>query len=157
MDTEKLAAEVLLDKGVAWRLPAPWFLRIFGKSTVMMSVKPLRLGTLLELSRLYLAMGITEEKLSGDINQLIRSNATMVSRIAAVCVLNSRIRIRLFRNVLGRFLLNRLTANAMLELMMFVVTLSGSSAFLSTIRLIGVMKMTSPRNLGPEDQGSQQS
>ncbi len=157
MDTEKLAAEVLLDKGVAWRLPSPWFLRIFGKSTVMISVKPLRLGTLLELSRLYLAMGITEEKLSGDVNQLIRSNTTMVSRIAAVCVLNSRIRIRLFRNILGRFLLNRLTANAMLELMMFVVTLSGSSAFLSTIRLIGVMKMTSPRNLGPEDQGSQQS
>ena len=157
MDTEKLAAEVLLDKGVAWRLPAPWFLRIFGKSTVRLSIKPLRLGTLLELSRLYLAMGITEEKLSGDVNQLIRSNVTMVSRIAAICILNSRIRIRLFTGILARFLQNRLTGNAMLELMMFVVTLSGASAFLSTIRLIGVMKMTSPRNLGPEDQGSQQS
>ena len=102
-------------------------------------------------------MGITEEKLSGDINQLIRSNVTMVSRIAAICVLNSRIRIKLFAGILSRLLLNRLTGNAMLELMMFIITLSGASAFLSTIRLIGVMKMTSPRNLGPEDQGSQQS
>ena len=157
MDTEKLAAEVLLDKGVAWRLPAPWFLRVFGKSTVLISVKPLRLGTLLELSRLYLAMGITEEKLSGDVNQLIRSNVTMVTRIAAICVLNSRIQIKLFAGILSRFLLNRLTGNALLELMMFIITLSGASAFLSTIRLIGVMKMTSPRNLGPEEQGSQQS
>ena len=156
MNTEKHAADILLDNGVAWRLPSPWLLRLFGKRTIQISIKAIRLGTLLELSSVYSSMGITEESLTKDPHTLIQSNLKLVCRIAAICILNSKPRIRLFSGVLTKFLVSRLTANMLLEVMLFVATYSGVTSFISTIRLIGEMKVTSPKNLGPENQGSQQ-
>ena len=157
MNTEKLAADILLDNGVAWRLPAPLILRMFGKKTVKISIKAIRLGTLLELSSVYSSMDISEESLTKDPHALLQGNLKQVCRIAAICILNSRIKIRLFSGILTKFLIARLTANMLLEVMLFVATYSGVTSFISTIRLIGEMKVTSPKNLGPENQGSQQS
>jgi hypothetical protein len=155
METEKHAAEILLDRGVSWPVKAPWFLRIVGKKTVRISIKALKLGTLLELSSLYSAMGITEVDFKNQ-HELIQKNLKTVCLIAAICVLNSKTRIRFFRKPLGRFILKRFTANMLLEVMIFIVTYSGVTAFLNTIRLIGDLNLTAPKNLSPESQGSQQ-
>jgi hypothetical protein len=157
METEKQAAEVLLDRGVGWKLSAPWYLRILGKKTVTVTIKPLRLGTLLELSRLYAGMNIDASQLEKDPTLLVNKHATTVCRIAAVCMLNKKGRIWMFSGFLTKFLLSRLTANALLEVMIFISTYSGVEAFIDTIRLIGEMRMTAPRNLSPEDQGSQKT
>lgn len=155
MNTEKHAAEILLDRGVAWPVKAPWFLRLVGKKTIKITVKALRLGTLFELSRLYTAMGITEVDFKSQ-HELIQKNLKTVCIIAAIAILNSPIRIRLFSKLLSRFILKRFTANMLLEIMIFIITYSGVTSFLSTIRLIGDLSMTAPKNLSPENQGSQQ-
>jgi hypothetical protein len=157
MNVEKKAAETLSDRGVYWKLPSFWFLRIIGKKTVRVIVKPIRLGTLLELSRIYAALDIKPEDLEKDPHGLILNNTRALCTIAAVCILNSKLKIRLFSGLLARFLLSRLTANNLLEIMMFIVTYSGVTAFTTTIRLIGEMRVTTPKILSPEIQGSQQA
>jgi hypothetical protein len=153
MNIEKHAAEILLDRGVAWPVPAPWFLRILGRRTI--SIKALRLGTLFELSLLYASMGITEEDFK-DPHKLIREDMKTVCLITAICILNSRFLIRMFSKPLARFVINEFTANMQLEVMIFIATYSGAGSFLSTIRLIGDLSVTAPKNLSPENQGSQQ-
>jgi hypothetical protein len=153
---EKHASDILLDRGVSWPVTAPWFLRILGRKTVRITVKALRLGTLFELSRLYAAMGITQEDLKKDPHIMIREHMKKVCLITAVCILNSRIRIRLFSKLLARFIFRRFTGNMLLEVMIFITTFSGVTGFLNTIGLIGDLKITTPKNPGPTDQGSQQ-
>lgn len=152
MNTEKHAAEILLDRGVSWPVPAPWYLRILGRRTI--SIKALRLGTLFELSLLYASMGITEEDFK-DPHKLIREDVKTVCLITAICILNSRFLIWLFAKPLARFILNRFTANMLLEVMIFIATYSGTTSFLNAIRLIGNLSVTAPKNLSPENQGSQ--
>lgn len=157
MNIEKHAADILLDRGVSWPVPAPWFLRIFGKKKIKISVKALKLGTLYELSGLYASMGIiSQEDLNKDPHGLIRNHIKTICRIAAICILNSRTRIRLFSKPLALFIFKRFTANMLLEVMLFIATFSGVSAFINTIGLIGDLKITTPKDPSPTDQGSQQ-
>lgn len=151
MNTEEKAASILLDRGVGWKVAAPWPLSIF-KRQVMFVIKPLRLGTLLELSRLYAGMDIDTQQPDKDPHALI-SNIPVACRIAAVCMLNSPLKIRMFSGIVARFVRKRLTADQLLEMMLFIVTYSGTASFTSIIRLIGEMKMTTP-NLSHENQGS---
>jgi hypothetical protein len=155
MNTEKHAADILLDRGVSWPIKAPWFFRIVGKKTIRIKVKALKYGTLLELSSLYSAMGITEADFKSQ-HKMILKHLKTVCLIAAICILNSKTRIRLFSKPLARFILKRFTANMLLEVMIFIISYSGVTSFLSTIRLIGDLSMTAPKNLSPENQGSQQ-
>jgi hypothetical protein len=154
MNTEKHAAEVLLDRGVTWPVKAPWFLWFLGKRKV--SIKALRLGTLLELSRLYTAAGIDLNEIDKDPHVTLQDHLKPICRIVAVSILNSKIPIRLLAKPLERFIIRKFTANMLLEVMVFIATFSGYTSFLSTIRLIGDLKVTTPKNLSPEDQGSQQ-
>ena len=156
MNIEKHAADILLDRGVSWPVPAPWFLRILGKKRLKITVKALRLGTLYELSGLYASMGISQEDLSKDPHALIRNHMKTVCRITAICILNSRVRIRFFSKPLERFIFRCFTPNMLLEVMIFIATFSGVSAFINTIGLIGDLKITTPKDPSPTDQGSQQ-
>lgn len=149
---EQQAAEVLLDRGVAWELPAPGICRIIGKRKVKISIKALKLGTLLEVSRRYAAL--KTEDLEKDPWKLINENLIPVCRIAAVCVLNSRLKIKLFTGVLGHFIRWRLTGNMLLEVMIFVANFSGLASFTRTIGLIRDLRITAPKDPSPEDQGS---
>lgn len=156
MNTEKHAAEVLLDRGVDWKVPAPRICRIIGVKNVRISVRALKLGTLLEVSRRFEALGIKAGDLEKNPTELIVRNLKAVCRIVAVSILNSRIGISIFTRLLGHFIRWRFTGNMLLEVMLFIVNFSGLSSFLSTIGLIRDLKMTTPKNPSPESQGSQQ-
>lgn len=150
MKTEKHAAEILLDRGVAWPIVAPLFLRLFGKKTIAISVKALKLGTLLELSRLYTSLGITEADFKSQ-HELIQKNLKTVCIIVAIAILNSKIRIKLFAKPFAGFIERQFTANMLLEVMIFIATYSGVGSFSNTIRLLGDLSITAPKNLSPKD------
>ena len=151
---EQHAAEILLDRGVAWEVPAPRICRVVGVRKVKIPVKALKLGTLLEVSRRYAALNIKTEDIEKDPWKLINENLIPVCRIAAVCVLNSRLNIRLFTRVLSHFIRWRFTGNMLLEVMIFIANFSGMASFTSTIGLIRDLRITAPKNPSPEDQGS---
>lgn len=154
MHTEEHAATILLDRGVAWKLPAPAILRLFGKRTIRITVKAIRLGQLLEMSRVYVSMNADPAMLDENPHEFITANMYKTAKLAALCVINTRWKQRLFAGILARFIMNRFTPDMLLEMMLFVINFSGISSFQNTIALFGTMKMTTPKEASPEDQGS---
>lgn len=152
MKTENKAAEIILGRKVAIPINAPWYLRLTGKK---LFVGPIYLGTLIEISRLWLSMGIKDEAQEKDIYKLITTHSKTICRITATGILNNRILISLFAAPLSRYLQRRATVNMLYETVIFILTYSSTRSFRNTIRLLQEMRMTAPRNLSPEDQGSQ--
>lgn len=166
---EQAAAQALLDRGAAFHIPAPFLLRIFGKKKVRIVIRPLRLGSLLYL---YELPGINELKplpvdadAVGVIAQMdanaesidlkvIVENIKPVTRAIAACILNWNWKIVLFRGILGRYLRLTLTADQLQELVMWLLIYGRGESFTNTIKLLAMMKVTSPMNLSPVEKRS---
>lgn len=166
---EQAAAQALLDRGAAFYIPAPFLYRLVGKKKVRIVIRPLRLGSLLYL---YELPGINELKplpvdkdAEGVINQMgakadsidlkiIIENIKPVSVAVAACILNWNWKIKLFRGILGRYLRHTLTADQLQELVMWLLIYGRGESFMNTIKLLAMMKVTSPMNLSPEVERS---
>jgi len=158
--TEQIAAETILESGVRVKLPAPLFLRVFGKKEISVVIRQPYLGTLMHLSRLSLKAdfdldGIDQGKLD-EAHKLMAEHGPTIARMAAVVILNGKLKIRLFSGLLANYLLWKLKPRRLIEVVILIITLSGVQDFTTSIRLIRSMKMTTPKNLSPQDQGSQQ-
>jgi hypothetical protein len=162
-DIEKAAALALLDRGVAFRIPAPALLMLFGKKTISITVKRLYLGTLVHLSLLekiapFEPMKVPEDHektidemgakpVSMPITDIVK-NSKPVCRQVAACLLNSRLKIALFARILGRYLRRSCTADQIQELIMWLFVYGRPEAFTNTTKLLRKMTMTSPRIMG---------
>lgn len=160
--TEQAAAQALLDRGIAFRIPAPLLWRLFGKKTMRISVKQLRLGTLVYLSyfndlnayervqeigdfRLSLIKEMGFEPISVAVNAIVE-NRKKISRSIACMLLNHPIKIRLFSAMMARILERRCTAEQLQELTMWLMVYSRVESFLNTTKLLGTMTLTKPMN-----------
>lgn len=171
---EQAAALALLDRGAAFHIPAPFLFRLFGKKKVRITVRRLRLGTLLYLTqipgidkagefetkrpdqeKLKQVVEATGAKLIAIDKKAIEDNLKPVCRIVASCLLNSELKIKLFSRPFGRYLRRKLNADQIQELIMWLFVYGRAESFTNTIKFIGKMSMTSPMNLSPEVQGSQ--
>lgn len=162
INLEKAAALALLDRGVAFRIPAPWLLKLFGKKTAKITVKRLYLGTLVHLSALEnfglenVRVPEAADKLIKDMDSVPRSipiavivnQAKPVCRAIACCLLNSRLKIALFSKALGCFLGRNCTTDQLQELAMWLFVYGRPEAFTNTTRFLSRMTMTSPRMMG---------
>ena len=173
---EQATARILLDRGIGFEIPAPFYLRWFGKKTVGITVKPLRLGTLLKIQVPQGALesvgskaGIDEreleqrkqavEQLSGSdavwlTYKHIAENSKKVSKIIACGLLNSPLRIRLFSGLLGRHLHRQCTADQLQELSMWLFAYGRAESFTNTTKLLGMMQVTKTRDLGQREEMS---
>jgi hypothetical protein len=158
-NTEQLAAERILESGVRVKVPAPLFLRLFGKKEIGLLIKQPYLGTLMHISRLTLKAGFDFEGLDkGDMeaaHDLVKQHTGTICRILSVSVLNSRVKINLFGRFVAGWLKWKIKPRKLAEIIMTIILLSGVQDFTSSIRLIRSLKVTTPRNLSPKDQGSQ--
>lgn len=158
-DTERLAADTILERGVRVKLPAPFFLRLFRREITPVLRQP-KYGTLLHVARVSLKTGFDVTKLNeGDINsahELISKYVRPVAKIAAILFLNSKWKIGLFSNVVANWLIWKLTPRKMAEIAILAVAYGGIEDFTTTIRLIGAMRMkaTGPHNLSQKENGS---
>lgn len=161
INIEKSAALALLDRGIAFRLPSPWYLRIFGKKTVRIMVKRLKLGTLLHLSALEefsplepMQVGADREKVIADMGstpkslpyKIIVENRKAVTRQVAACLLNSKLKIMLFTGLVAKQVLWPLNADQLQELVMWLFVYGRAESFTTTTKFLRRMKVTSPRN-----------
>ena len=157
MSIEYDAAKTLLDKGIKVEVTSPLWLRAFGKRTVTLAIRQPFLGTLYRISALYLGMCIEEadlENMEGaHLHLLFKTHGRTLAAIAAQGILNGKWSGKVFGRMLARSLFWRLTPLQLLMIARVMVSVSGTTAFMNTIRLIGSMKMTAP-NLSQEDQGS---
>ena len=162
-DIEKAAALALLDRGVAFRIPAPALLMLFGKKTVGITVKRLYLGTLAHLSTLEEIATPEVIEVPADYKEVIAGmgavpraipfkaiveNSKPVCRAVASCLLNSRLKIALFGRILGRYLRRSCTADQIQELIMWLFIYGRPEAFTNTTTLLRRMTVMSPRMMG---------
>ncbi len=159
---EQAAAHALLDRGAAFHIPAPFLFRIFGKKKLRIVVKQLRLGTLVYLSEIPGWDDAEDLNVGDDAKQVIEqmgasavsvglkaieSNRRAVVKAVSACLLNSRWKIKLFRTSLSRYLMKVLTVEQLQELVMWLVIYGRLEPFMTIIKLLSTMKVTSPMNL----------
>ena len=163
-EIERKAALALLHRGVGFELPAPWFYKIFRRKKITVKVRQLYLGTLVHLSTISnFQLEDTPHASSDDHAKLIRKmggepkslplkiiieNRKTVTRAIAACLLNSRIKIFLFQNILARHLMHSATVEQLQELLMWIFIYGRAESFTTTTKLLNRMTMTQPRNLG---------
>lgn len=166
-DVEKAGALALLDRGIAFRIPAPWLMVLMGKKTIKIKVKRLYLGTLINLSTLEqiaipqpVKVEESHKKIIADmgtvpvsipISDIIKHRKQVCEAIAA-CLLNSRIKIKLFSKALGRYLRRSCTPDQIQELAMWLFVYARPEAFMNTTEYLRKMTVMSPRMTGQEER-----
>ena len=139
------AAAVILDRGVKYKI---------GEGDAV-TIRPLRFGTLLVISQMVAASGLTFEKIEAGENDHFRmfsEYGDVMLRCVAAAELNDRD--KLSDNLIdGRaaFYRDNLTAFQIYELFYHVINLSGIQSFKNTISLL---LTTKERTLSPAEKGS---
>lgn len=156
--TEKTAVNTMTETGIAFTIKSAGLLRYFIKE-IQLSIRPSKLGTLLRLTGLYLVAELNEEQLQENAikasHKITHENIKNYALIAAIAILNSRIKIALFAKVLARYLMWRLTAKELYTLMSLVIEANNVLDFMNTIKLTGGIARIANRreNLSPEEHG----
>jgi len=151
VETEIKTVDTLLDKGVRVPIPAPFLLRVFGKRSISFAVRRPVLGNMLRISKLYARMNVKAD--DGNLGAWIatlQTCAVPISHICALGVLRGRYTGALFMRPLARYLRWHMTTRDMASLAAILVSLSGYQDFTNTIKFIGLMRMTQPKNLSQE-------
>lgn len=156
LEAQREAANILLDLGVNIPMTAPRLFRVFGKKQIRLTIKRPCWGTMVRISRAWLTMGVTAEKIKTNTLEddltLMRDHGRTICKVVAYGTLRGWFS-GLFAGLLGRILLWRVHPTILVEAAYKLVTLSRVEDFTRTIRLIGTMDVT--RNLSPKTKGSQ--
>lgn len=156
--TESKAVDTLLSKGVTFEIDSRG-LRKYIRKKHTYKLHQAYLGTLLILSKYYLKVGFDENKLTENpmvtAREIMAVDTKVMARIAAIGILNSKWKIRLFSRHLANFLLWRLTPKRLSELCLTIVMLNNTGDFINSIRLMSALRMTQPKqeNLSLDNQG----
>ncbi len=155
--TELQAAKTLLDEGVRIPIPAPLFLRMFGKKNINLSIKQPSAGTSLRVIKYRLSMEVTDDFMNDlsvdDALKLQVKHGFKIARITALLILGGKLRGWLFSRLLASFLMERIQFKTMLSVMMLATLGSGVEDFTDTIRLTRMLRLTAPK-LSQETQKS---
>jgi hypothetical protein len=159
METEARVAEALLDKRLRVFLPAPLLLRIFGIRQIPLWYRRPVYAQLLRISRLYVRMNITPDKLQGGYEPHtlfadIARHGVTASRIIATGLIRSGWATTLFHRPLARYLRRHMTADQLAELMQLIAYLSGVENFVTIITSAAYMRVTMPTESQAQKKGS---
>ncbi|MFX1617832.1 hypothetical protein JZ945_03060 [Riemerella anatipestifer] len=154
--TEIKAAKLLLKRGVELMLPAPFFLRLFGKKQIKLTLKTPCLESQLAVSEVFLQTGIflKEDEISMQkALEILSNHGVRISEIIAMAIQNeTRINWRVRR--LAKRLRKNINTEEMSYLFSLLVAFSGVHDFTNTIRLIQETRITKPMNLSPTEKTS---
>lgn len=152
MDARINAANVILDRGVRFRLPAPFWKRWLGRDWV--TIHHLKAGTILEISRVVVASGLENVAGMSDYEMLEKS-IPACARCIAIAILNDKHRIDKGVDKLTDKLVDKISVESIVDIFMQVKQMNRVSDFTTITRYLLTMTqmMTSPKNLG-HDSGS---
>ncbi len=145
------AANILLGRGVRFTISdAPFYWKILRMHRL--HIRPLYVGTIVELTRIIDENGFDDISLQRDVNSKLDSVALLI----AVAVLNNKYKIRCFSRTLARLLVWKVPAETLLRIFAEVVRVNKISDFMSITIYFGIQTqmMMNPRNTGREETGS---
>ena len=154
---EKSVADTILQKGVAIKLPTPFFLiRLFKKTFSLTVTSPFE-GTMHRIARYYLSTGLALENLENlTMESAIKIHANHskpISKAVATAILNGYLKGKLFTNILAWYLRWHLTPQAILTLVTVLIVHGGTKDFIITTKSVRSMKLTTPK-MGQQEKGS---
>jgi hypothetical protein len=152
MDVRVKAAERILERGVRFRIPASFFLRVFGLNRI--DIHPLKGGTILEFSKVVIMAGLEEAVVKSDFT-FLEMSIEPVAKCIAISILNDEDKIRKNADKLSKKLLWKLPAGNLVEIFGLISELNRVSDFMNITRfyLSQMTMMMNPRNLGQEKSG----
>ncbi len=155
MDARLQAAEAILERGVRFRLPAPFYKKWFKKDFV--NIRPLKAGTILEISRVVLENKLEEAIALGDYEFLLKA-VEPCAKCIAIAILNDREKIEC-ENETGKLknkLLWKIADASLIEIFLKVLLMNRVLDFMNITKFfVMTMKtMMNPKNLGREEDGS---
>ena len=145
------AAERILERGVRFRLPAPFLLRLVRLNRL--NIKPMKAGTILEFSRVVLEHKL-EEAVALEKYEFLTKSIEPVARCLAIAILNDRKKIEKRTDELQKWLLWRISPQLLIEMFLTVEPMTRTSNFLIITRLfvMQTLMMMNP-NLGHDENG----
>lgn len=165
MDEQRVqqqAADTILERGVRFQIPAPFYLRVIGKKTVDITIYRPKMGTLIAMSGISAELNAELDKLNDGSFQhayaLVEQYGDKILRWIATAIINDRTISEKSCNRLANKLKWRLDANKTATLFMTIVLLGGVKDFTNTIRLFNSINLlerkTETENLSPNEKGS---
>lgn len=156
---QQQAADVLLDRGVRVKLPAPIIYRLVGIKEISRTIYRPKLGTLIAMSKLAAGINVNLDDLSGNAigesMRIVADHGDTVAKFVAIAILNSRYGIDNKANQLATRLKWHLPAQRLAELFAVVILLSSVQDFLTTIRFVQQSNMMTRRtDMSQEESGS---
>lgn len=150
MDARIDAANVILERGVRFRLPAPFWKRWLKKDYV--TIHHLKAGTILEIAKVMIAEKLEDAVgLSG--NEFLIKSVPACARCIAIAILNDAEKIERKADELTKKLIHDVSAGSVVKLFMQVAQMNRVSDFTNITRyfLTITQTMMNPKNLGRED------
>ncbi|MDR3057761.1 MAG: hypothetical protein LBU84_06430 [Prevotella sp.] len=145
------AANLLLDRGVRFTIPdAPFYWRLLRLNKI--HIRPLRGGTIAEISRLIDEYQLDDVRSVNAINQKLSA----ISEVIAVAILNNKKAIARFTGRLAKLLLWKVPAHVLIEIFLCISGVNKVSDFtlITVFFCQQATMMMSPRNTGQTGKGS---
>lgn len=147
------AANAILERGVRFRLPAPFYKRWLKKDWI--TIRHLRAGTILEFSRIVIKHDLESAILLGDY-ELLMKTIEPCARCIAIAILNDKRKIERQADRLTKRLLWKVSTESLVELFVKISLLNRVSDFTRITRFFSIqtVMMMNAKNLGQTDDGS---
>jgi hypothetical protein len=124
-DKRLQAAEQLLQRGVRFKLPAPFLLRWLNPKLTIKAHKP---GAIVMFSKVVLTHDLEQAILLNNNEQLIKS-IEAVTECLAISGLNGYFKIKLFKKLLAKYLLWQVSKETLVEMFLLVYELNNTKDF----------------------------
>lgn len=153
MDARLQAANAILERGVRFRLPAPFYKRLLKKDDI--TIRHLKAGTIIEFSRVVIESKMENAIALGDYELLLKY-VEPCARCIAIAILNDKRKIARKADKLTEQLLWRVEPASIVELFLKISVMNRVSDFTNITKffLMQTAMMMSPKNLGHEEGGS---
>jgi hypothetical protein len=153
MDARLQAANAILERGVRFRLPAPFWKRLLRKNYII--IRHLRLGTIIEISRVVLENDLENAVTLGDSEFLLKS-VEPCARCIAIAALNDKAKIESEVDKLTETLLWKMSPESIIEIFLKISIMNRTADFIHITKylLVQMQMMMNPKNLGHEESGS---
>jgi len=155
MDARLQAANAILERGVRFRLPAPFWKRWLKKDYI--TIRHLKAGTILEFSRVVLESDLENAVTLGDFEFLLKA-IEPCARCIAICAINNKEKIATGTEVdkLTETLMWELSDESIIEIFLKISMMNRAADFMTITKYLLTMMqmMMNPKNLGHEGSGS---
>lgn len=156
IEREKKELDLLIEKGVSFKVPKRSFLKHFGNKERVFEIKPLCAGTLYNLYHKFIEIDINENLLMNietatEEAKRVLINSKIIAEIIAIAVLNSYLKLKLFKNILSKYFLWRITPKKMDEILHIIFAMENLPDFISSTRLAKTIpRQTAPKRVDTE-------